>query len=730
MLLAAEPLLAQVTLRQVITFRQTDATTVQPVRYAVEVSTDHFFVGGTAPATARFAGPGTTIELPVQGPSGGYRATRTYASEAAMRRDFPSGTYVLSVGTSLSSYAVDLTRSVTPPRLINWPALQQWDGGPAEIRWTPLAELLPEAGFGLSFGNSAGEAIYYPFGQNTALASIGRSGDLPVARRATFNVTSALDNGLSIYGVSGAINLIAGEWTGRLAVVAHGSRASHPGVFAVVPATGSGAANGNTLAHVLETVVEFAVIRLPSPPKIMTRPSDQALPLGVSATFFVSATGGDLSFQWYRNGSMIAGASAMSLMIPSIQASDAGDYHAVVSNAFGSTATPPAKLTISGSAPPPADSGGYTIVNTSGPPVITRQPTSITVLAGETFRFAVGVSGQSPFTFEWHRNGAPAVGGFNSTYSVLPAVPPVAGRYTVTVRNALGSVTSDEVELVVLPPPRITNLSVRAPLGAGAETLTIGFTIGRRITDPNLRGGESVSMVLRGVGPTLASFGVTNALPDPQFTVYSGETAVAENDNWPGTSNFAALMARVGAFPLTSGSKDAAMFRTLGQGSHSVRISESGGTSGVVLGEIYDTADDEHFSTFSPRLTNVSTLSRTGAGEDALSVGFVIAGTGSRTVLVRGVGPGLAAVGLTSGFVSDPRLTLFSAAGVAVHGNDDWGGTLALRAGFASVGAFSLPIDSRDAALVAVLTPGGYTVEVGSGENIPGLALIEVYELP
>lgn len=237
-------------------------------------------------------------------------------------------------------------------------------------------------------------------------------------------------------------------------------------------------------------------------------------------------------------------------------------------------------------------------------------------------------------------------------------------------------------------------------------------------------------MVLRAVGPALQSFGVADALSDPQFAIYSGQTLVAENDNWTGLPNFARLMARVGAFPLEAGSKDAALFRGLGQGSHSIWLSGVAGASGVVLGEIYDTNDDAHFYVMSARLTNVSALARTGTGAEVLSAGFVIAGSGTRTVLVRGVGPGLAAVGVASGFVGNPRLTLYGNGGIVLAANDDWNGAAALQNAFATVGAFTLIADSRDAALVAVLGPGSYTAEVASADNSNGLALIEVYELP
>jgi hypothetical protein len=98
-------------------------------------------------------------------------------------------------------------------------------------------------------------------------------------------------------------------------------------------------------------------------------------------------------------------------------------------------------------------------------------------------------------------------------------------------------------------------------------------------------------------------------------------------------------------------------------------------------------------------------------------------------VLVRAVGPGLAAVGVTSGFVADPRLALF-AGSTKINESDDWGGTAALASAMAQVGAFAIPASSRDAALLATLQPGSYSVQVSAPAGTGGLVIAEVYEVP
>ena len=112
-----------------------------------------------------------------------------------------------------------------------------------------------------------------------------------------------------------------------------------------------------------------------------------------------------------------------------------------------------------------------------------------------------------------------------------------------------------------------------------------------------------------------------------------------------------------------------------------------------------------------------------------LTVGFVIGGAAPVKVLVRAVGPtlGTAPFGLP-GVVADPQLALFSGT-TKIGENDNWGGTAALSAAFAQVGAFALPADSKDAAVLVTLDPGNYSVQVG-GLGGTGLAIVEVYEVP
>jgi hypothetical protein len=208
----------------------------------------------------------------------------------------------------------------------------------------------------------------------------------------------------------------------------------------------------------------------------------------------------------------------------------------------------------------------------------------------------------------------------------------------------------------------------------------------------------------------------------------AGPTTTSENDNWGGSANSSTAFASVGAFGYVNAtSLDAASLASIGAGDNSVRVSAAGNGTGTVIAELYDTASFTSMTTTTPRLVNVSVLKHLGTG---LTAGFVIDGTAAKRVLIRAVGPTIGAAPFNvPGAVADPQLTLFSGQ-TSIAANDNWGGTAELTAAFGQVGAFALPAASRDAALLATLQPGSYTVQVGGVGGTSGVAIVEVYEVP
>jgi hypothetical protein len=186
-------------------------------------------------------------------------------------------------------------------------------------------------------------------------------------------------------------------------------------------------------------------------------------------------------------------------------------------------------------------------------------------------------------------------------------------------------------------------------------------------------------------------------------------------------------MTAAGAFPLNLGSGDAAIVRTLAPGAYTTPVVSLSGASGIVLVECYDGASADT----SARLVNASARAFVGTGGDVLIPGFVITGQGTVRMLVRAVGPGLAAFGVP-GTLADPQLTLYSGSD-AIAANDDWGsaGNAAdIAPVSAQVGAFALPAGSKDAVLLVSLSAGAYTAVVNGAGATTGTVLVELYVVP
>ncbi|MGH7997201.1 MAG: hypothetical protein ACREFX_12720 [Opitutaceae bacterium] len=275
-----------------------------------------------------------------------------------------------------------------------------------------------------------------------------------------------------------------------------------------------------------------------------------------------------------------------------------------------------------------------------------------------------------------------------------------------------------EIDAVRLAAPaaHLVNVSTRAYVGAGQDVVA-GFVVA---------GSGAESVLIRGVGPTLASFGVTTPLAQPEVTLFDPQSAVMTSQAaWGGDAAAAQAELRVGAFPLPANSADAAFIAALPAGAYTAQASGLDGASGVALIEIYDAGGSD-----SPnRLVNLSTRAYVGTGSNALVAGFVVAGSAPETLLVRGIGPTLGQFG-----IADPlpaaQLTVYDDNSRSIAANAGWGGDPALSAAFAKTGAFALPADSADAAVLVTLLPGAYTAEVSGQSGATGVGMVEVYDVP
>ena len=377
--------------------------------------------------------------------------------------------------------------------------------------------------------------------------------------------------------------------------------------------------------------------------------------------------------------------------------------------------------------------------------IVTAPPNNTTVSgqnasAGQNATFTVS-SAASGLTYQWQvsTNSGSTWANLtdNSSYSGSTTATLTVNNVTsadnglefrALISNAAGSSTSGAGTLTVggttIQPPsgsaRIINLSVRTQVGSGANILIVGMAIG---------GSGSKQMIIRGSGPALTQFGVGGVLASPQLTLFSGAgTQLTSNTGWgtaPNASAMSSAFAEVGAFPFTAGSPDCAIMQTLASGSYTAQIAGTGGTTGVSLAEFYDADGGDPSS----RLTNASARAQVGTGANILIAGFVIGGSGSETVLVRGIGPGLGQFNV-SGTLPAPQITVFDSTDTPIATNSGWDGSANLSAAFSAVGAFPLTPGSGDCAMLMTLSAGSYTVQLEGSGGGTGVGLVEVYEEP
>ncbi|MET0623280.1 MAG: immunoglobulin domain-containing protein [Pyrinomonadaceae bacterium] len=200
------------------------------------------------------------------------------------------------------------------------------------------------------------------------------------------------------------------------------------------------------------------------PPSISTQPASQTVNAGSNVSFNVAAGGtAPLSYQWYKNGTALAGATSPTLGLSNVQAGDAGGYTVTVTNGAGSLTSNPAALTV------------------ITPPTITTQPASQTVNAGQTVTFNVAASGTAPFSYQWQKNGSDIAGATAASLTLSNVQDGDAVSYSVVVSNAAGSATSGGAVLTVITPPTITTQPAgqSAPLGSN-----VSFTVAASGTSP------------------------------------------------------------------------------------------------------------------------------------------------------------------------------------------------------------------------------------------------------
>ena len=175
---------------------------------------------------------------------------------------------------------------------------------------------------------------------------------------------------------------------------------------------------------------------------VVSSPENQTVTVGQTATFGISVSGGGgpFSYQWYKNGAPVSGATSNSYTTPPTSMGDTGSVFTVsVSSTAGTVTSTPATLTVN-----------------AIKPAITVQPASQTVTLGQPATFTVTATGTGPLAYQWYLNGVAISGATSSSYTTPSTTSSNNGSvYTVTVSNSAGSATSISVTLTIPNPPPV-----------------------------------------------------------------------------------------------------------------------------------------------------------------------------------------------------------------------------------------------------------------------------------
>jgi hypothetical protein len=388
------------------------------------------------------------------------------------------------------------------------------------------------------------------------------------------------------------------------------------------------------------------------------------------------------------------------------------------------------------------------IAGSSAPLSVAYGPQSQTVAAGTPVALNAVPQNSAGVTFQWALNGVPLTDGAGlsgsttgTLYISRGAVPSDAGSYSCTLTNSTATVTTAPATLAVASgaASRLVNLSSRAEINFSGGGSPIPVTAGFGIS-----GTSKMNLILRGDGPALIALGVETVVTQPTLTLYDGASSpnlITTDTGWqnppsapkapwagvaePVDATLADFQA-VGAFALTQGFGDDAVKVALPVGTFTEVITAPPLQSmtqpkSTVLAEIYDADSPGTGSS----LTNLSTQAYTSGASIPMTVGFVISGSASMTILLRVSGPALAPFGVTN-FNAAPVVNLYDSNQNVIESNASWQGNAQVAAAAARSGAFAWTNpSSHDDAILVTLAPGNYTASVVGTTS--GMSLLEVY---
>lgn len=263
----------------------------------------------------------------------------------------------------------------------------------------------------------------------------------------------------------------------------------------------------------------------------------------------------------------------------------------------------------------------------------------------------------------------------------------------------------------------VANVSTRLPVNTGDNVLIEGFIV----TGPT---GSTKKILVRAIGPSLANFGITDALANPTLAIFdANNNQIASNDNWQTTQVGGIITGDQvteinGSGVAPTNGAESAIVANLTPASYTAVVRGANNSVGTAVVDAYDLS-----SASAAKLANVATRGLIQPGDKLLIGGFIVQ-NGSVKIVVRAIGPSLAGFGIANA-LPDTTLQLRNQNGTIVRENDDW-----MTTQKAELEATGLqPTNNLEAALVETIAPGQYTAQVRGKPEATGTGVVQVYFL-
>jgi hypothetical protein len=277
------------------------------------------------------------------------------------------------------------------------------------------------------------------------------------------------------------------------------------------------------------------------------------------------------------------------------------------------------------------------------------------------------------------------------------------------------------------PESRLSNVSTRAFVQTGDNVLIGGFII---------RGTETKRVIIRAIGPELSRYGVPNALTNPTLELHDSAGAlIASNNNW-GTTIIGGIITMnqvrdiINSGHAPGDGLESAIIADLSPGNYTAILRGLNNLTGIALVEVYDLSPG-----IASTLSNISSRAFVETGDNVMIGGFMVQGDRPKKVIVRAIGPELAAPPYNvPNALPDPTLELHNSTGALIASNDNWqttiiGGVITRDQVNDIRNSRRAPTQPTESAIIAELPPGNYTAIVSAKTIVVGVALVEVYDL-